>query len=245
MRTALPAALLAIAAVLPAQAQVLPGQAIPDGVSFQAAPPSSAFGGLVPGDGRPSAPAATNTLGTGAPFRPQPPGMGDSIWGEPKPQPTPARAADPVPAKPTPAAKGPAPQPPAAAAPSAAALPPPGTRLRGNARALDGATLALDGMAVRLAGLTAPPPGMPCFDTPVSWACGNRARSALDSLAGRGPVTCVVAGADGGVLVATCRIGRDDMASAMVETGMAKSALPAHREAMGRARADGRGLWSE
>lgn len=206
-----------------AGAQVMPGQALPNGFSF--APPAATA----------SAPAAQQT--------PLPQDNVAKIYAmaerarqqqqQAAPQPT---------AAPAPASFGFSA---AARTPTAAVGVPVGTVLRGEGTAVDGGTLRVGGRTVHLTGLIPADLQRICPLGPVSWACGEAGKRALDRILARhGRVACVVGGnlADGSVS-GRCRVGRDDLGEAVVQTGMAKSAEPSYAGAAALAQGDRRGLW--
>jgi endonuclease YncB( thermonuclease family) len=118
-----------------------------------------------------------------------------------------------------------------------------GTRLAGHARVLSGDTIVVNGRRITLHGLATPLVGQACYQGPTNWNCGDAAGQALENLVARGPVVCIVLADTTAGAIGTCKLGRDDLAAAMVETGLAKSALPSLRAALEDARADQRGLW--
>ena len=111
--------------------------------------------------------------------------------------------------------------------------------IAGDVRIVDGDTIELHGVRVRLAGIDAPESGT---------ACGPTATAALAGLVGGGPVVCAPIGVDRyGRLVARCRAGGVDLATAMVAAGWARDwpaySGGAYAAAEAAARAAGRGIW--
>lgn len=124
-------------------------------------------------------------------------------------------------------------------------VPLPGEVIRGRARALDGGSISIGGQVYRLVGAAAPGRWEACTSRPTSWMCGLAARDTLDRLLARGPVNCTVVAQDGQATLAACRIGRDDLASAMVDAGMARAGDSALDGRQREAQVDGRGIWNE
>ena len=117
--------------------------------------------------------------------------------------------------------------------------------IAGDVRIVDGDTLALHGVRVRLAGIDAPETGTACG---ACEACGPTATAAPADLVGGGPVVCAPIGVDRyGRLVARCRAGGVDLATAMVAAGWARDwpaySGGAYAAAEAAARAAGRGIW--
>ena len=258
LRAGLCSALLNLGYIASSQAQILPGQQVPSGTSFAPAPASSLFS-------RPTSPfasmnappqaAQTTMFGNAAPP------VGNAAT--PAPLATPAGSADDS------ASRNPRSQqgstgtdkPSSSATPatstdkaaSQARVPPVeavqaadlevGTRLVGYARAVSGNTVLVDGHKLTLTGVISPDPDQSCFQGPTSWRCGEAARQAMDNLTSRGKFICTVGSSDAAGSSGTCKLGLDDVALAMVETGMVKSGMEQYRQALERARADRRGLW--
>lgn len=115
-------------------------------------------------------------------------------------------------------------------------------------RVVDGDTLEVDGVMVRLNGIDAPETWQTCGGPDGEWRCGDVAADRLAELTAGREVTCAGDRNDGyGRLIATCRIGGEDIGAAMVRAGLAWAFvryddvyLPEERAA----RAEGRGVWS-
>lgn len=253
------------ALAVPAQAQVVfPGQAMTDGPTstWRAPPPSRSFsqqGGYVAGSiaggiagqapfpvqdpwARPQAPQAPQPLTsiplTGfVPAGPRPADIAQPSVLQQRPQEQQPRQ-DAVPERGQLRTEAPVP-----AMSSTAFLP--GEVIRGGARAVDGGTFSLRGSLWRLAGITAPALGEACPSGPTSWRCGLVARDTLDRLLSRGPVSCTAIAQDGAATLAACRVGRDDIASSMVDAGLASAQDAALRGRERDAQADRRGIWSD
>ena len=122
-----------------------------------------------------------------------------------------------------------------------------GQALTGTARAIDGDTLDLTGTRVGLFGIDAPETLQACERDGAMWACGKDAAAVLAGLVANKSVSCTQRGRDEeGRIVASCYVGRVDLAGEMVNSGYAV----AHAEASDlylpneeRSRALGIGIW--
>lgn len=137
-----------------------------------------------------------------------------------------------------------APLPMAAMIPSSpvSSAPKPGEHLTGIATAIDGGTLSFSGQKIHLLGLESPVVGTVCRSGITTWRCGERATNELSRIAAAGVVHCTVVGS-GEAPDSVCTIGRDNVAAAMVLSGMAISDDPELRSRLNEARSDKRGLW--
>src|SRR5687768_8438985 len=94
----------------------------------------------------------------------------------------------------------------------------------GPATAVDGDTLSLTGVSIRLYGIDAPEAAQTCNRNGEAWQCGRDAAALLSQLAARGPVSCVQRNIDAYErIVATCHVGRLDLAHTLVSGGLAVS----------------------
>jgi endonuclease YncB( thermonuclease family) len=112
----------------------------------------------------------------------------------------------------------------------------------------DGESLRIDGRLVRLWGMRAPPLSLQCRDKGgQSYACGVRAREALQALIGAREVTCHQRSTipDFGLLAA-CAVGGIDLGQEMVRRGwaIAERRFEGYMAQEIEARRAGEGLWS-
>jgi endonuclease YncB( thermonuclease family) len=92
----------------------------------------------------------------------------------------------------------------------------------GQARAVDGDSMEVNEVRVRLYGIDAPEASQTCERGGQTWQCGQEAAALLRELNARGPVRCEQQDQDQyGRMVATCTVGRIDLADAMVRAGLA------------------------
>ncbi|MFD2235296.1 thermonuclease family protein [Phaeospirillum tilakii] len=97
--------------------------------------------------------------------------------------------------------------------------------LSGPARVIDAATLVVAGRTVWLTGLDAPEPGRICGrKTGRNEPCGRGAADALRQHIGDRPVECWGRSpAKGEALLATCRVGGNDLNAWLVRRGWARA----------------------
>jgi endonuclease YncB( thermonuclease family) len=119
--------------------------------------------------------------------------------------------------------------------------------LSGPVRAVDGDTLFMTGTRIRLFGIDAPETDQTCVRDGEAWACGSDASAVLAGLVAGRQVNCTQHDRDSyGRMVASCRVGKVDLAEAMVSAGYA-IALPRFSDAYvpteARAKALGIGIW--
>lgn len=108
----------------------------------------------------------------------------------------------------------------------------------------DGDTITLGTERIRLRGLDAPELSQICRKDGAGYACGRRAREALTTLIGEGPVACTGWERDRyGRLLATCSVSGRDINARMVESGWAV-AYGAFEAEERRARDSRSGLWA-
>ncbi|PQM28345.1 nuclease [Sphingopyxis lindanitolerans] len=118
---------------------------------------------------------------------------------------------------------------------------------------IDGDSLTVrqeqDAIAIRLTGIDAVEYRQDCARADGSrWPCGHEARSALERLAGRGPLHCEYAAKDRyGRTLASCRTQPDpggiDLGAEMVRQGWAVATSDAYRIEEAEAQAKRRGIW--
>jgi clan AA aspartic protease (TIGR02281 family) len=130
---------------------------------------------------------------------------------------------------------------------AAVTLPAPaGGEIVGPASVVDGDTLEIEGQKVRLYGVDAPEAEQTCAAR-TEWRCGAEAARALTQKITGHPVTCAERGnaADGAVL-ATCRLGAEDLAAWLAQEGWALAWRAQSSDYLGEeqdARAARRGVW--
>lgn len=103
-------------------------------------------------------------------------------------------------------------------------------------------------VTIRLTGVDAIEYRQDCIRGAALWPCGNEARSALATLAGRGPLYCELAAKDRYVrALATCRTAPFpdgiDLGAEMVRRGWAVATSDAYRVEEAEAQAQRRGIW--
>lgn len=123
------------------------------------------------------------------------------------------------------------------------------SQLSGRASAVSGDTLRISNTIVRLGGIEAPERGQSCVrSTGKKWDCGQTAAHALTRHLRGKAITCDVSGRDaGGLPLATCRAGDDDIAAQLVTEGhvFADTGLfAAYSGLEAKAREQHTGLWA-
>lgn len=114
----------------------------------------------------------------------------------------------------------------------------------------DSLTVQQDGapMTIRLTGIDAVEYRQNCTRAAAPWPCGREARTALEKLAGGGPLFCEVAAKDRyGRTLAACRTAAFpdgiDLGAEMVRLGWAVATGDAYLVEEGEAQARRRGIW--
>lgn len=119
--------------------------------------------------------------------------------------------------------------------------------IKGRAHALSGNLLRISGKTVKLHGIAAPEALQRCKKGRRSWRCGRAAKKALARLLRRKRLRCNPSGKDErGYVIATCFIGKKDIAAILVRRGhvfAAKGFLTAYAREEALARKDRTGLW--
>jgi endonuclease YncB( thermonuclease family) len=120
--------------------------------------------------------------------------------------------------------------------------------LTGIVSVIDGDTIEMHGTRIRLHGIDAPEARQTCHKAGKDWRCGKDAAWALEGLVRGKTVACAQRDKDRyGRIVATCRIGRQDIGAWMVEQGWALAFRRYSSEYVvheARARSGKRGMWA-
>ncbi len=121
----------------------------------------------------------------------------------------------------------------------------PGGPVAGKTRVIDGDTLDVANRRIRLVGIDAPERQQQCTDAAQQpTPCGETSRDTLESLVGKGPVTCAPIEMDKyGRVVATCDYNGADLGEVMVTAGQAV-ANGRYGELEAEVKAAGRGIWA-
>lgn len=103
-------------------------------------------------------------------------------------------------------------------------------------------------LTIRLSGIDAVEYRQSCTRAGVDWSCGREARSALERLAGRGPLLCTLSAKDHyGRTLAECRTAKYpdgvDLGAEMVRQGWAVANDDAYLAEEGAAQTARRGIW--
>lgn len=120
--------------------------------------------------------------------------------------------------------------------------------ISGPASPVDGDSFEMTGTGIRLYGIDAPEGRQTCERNGTTWACGEEAAETMRGLLASGPVRCIVRETDVyDRKVATCLVGRIDLAEVMVRSGLAIALArngETYREAETSARARRAGIWA-
>ena len=105
------------------------------------------------------------------------------------------------------------------------------------------------GRTIRLLGVTAPARGQTCTSaTGQDWPCGTRAAAALSALIRARAVDCEVRDGSKDEGLATCRVGKTDLATWVLRHGWARpseGAAESYSGAYESAKSEKLGLWSD
>ena len=120
--------------------------------------------------------------------------------------------------------------------------------LTGQARVTDGDSLVVAGERVRLHGIDAPEIKQRCDVSGRNWACGAWAAEVLRDIVTQGVLVCAAVETDRyGRTVARCSVSGRDVGALMVQAGAAMAYRKYSIDYIGlegKAKAEGRGLWS-
>lgn len=99
----------------------------------------------------------------------------------------------------------------------------PATLISGNAQVIDADILIVANQRVILWGIDAPERSQTCNLDGKPWGCYEVSKRALESLASRGEVQCVLTGEPDpfGRMFGVCTYGTEDLNAAMIQKGMA------------------------
>lgn len=115
----------------------------------------------------------------------------------------------------------------------------------GRAQVIDGDSLTLSGYEVRMLGIDAPEGRQTCTRDGRAWACGDAARDHLGSMIGNREVTCEVDRRDQhSRVLATCKVGTENLNRAMVRSGFAVGFGTFYKDEEAAARSARRGIWA-
>lgn len=118
----------------------------------------------------------------------------------------------------------------------------------GQGTAVDGDTLNMGSTVVRLHGIDAPEASQTCNRGGEAWSCGSDAAALLADLLTRGGLVCEQRDTDVyDRVVATCRVGRLDLAAVMADAGFAvalRDFSQAYVANAARAQSQGLGIWA-
>jgi endonuclease YncB( thermonuclease family) len=122
------------------------------------------------------------------------------------------------------------------------------SELTGRAIAITGDLMRVDGALVRIGGVEAPESRQPCYRANGRrWNCASAAKSGLARVVRGRRVSCTPSGEEsGGYVVADCRIGTTDVATALVQGGYVfavRSLFSSLGSAEDAARAAKKGIW--
>ena len=125
-----------------------------------------------------------------------------------------------------------------------------GERLTGRAKVLSGDTLRIGDVKIQLTGIETPLLAQTCkYKKRRRRSCGAVAAAALSNSVRRRDVSCVLGDVlDNGVRTGTCKVGDQDLAAALVESGLvfAKPGLfSAYGALEDKARQEKTGIWQE
>ena len=115
-------------------------------------------------------------------------------------------------------------------------------------RVIDGDTVEIDGRLVQIYGVDAPELGQICMNNDSPWYCGLSAAFDLRKLISieKNNLVCTPWGGESETPSAVCKAGEIDVASRLIETGLAlatPTAFPNYKLMQEKARKTGLGLW--
>lgn len=126
-----------------------------------------------------------------------------------------------------------------------------GTRegeIEGRASVIDGDTIEIGGVRIRLWGVDAPEGKQRCYRRGKPWRCGTSSANGLAASVGTRTVTCTEKTRDRyGRIVATCKVGGEDIGAGLVSNGWAldykRYSKGAYSFEQRQAEAERRGIW--
>ena len=126
-----------------------------------------------------------------------------------------------------------------------------GTRegeIEGRASVIDGDTIEIGGVRIRLWGVDAPEGKQRCYRRGKPWRCGTSSANGLAASVGTRTVTCTEKTRDRyGRIVATCKVGGEDIGAGLVSNGWAldykRYSKGAYSFEQRQAEAEKRGIW--
>lgn len=115
----------------------------------------------------------------------------------------------------------------------------------GRPHLVDGDSFTLNGFEIRMLGIDAPEGRQSCTRDGRSWPCGEAAREHLQGMIGNREVRCEVDRRDQHTRVlATCKVGMENLNRAMVRDGFAVGFGKFYQDEEKAARNARRGIWA-
>ena len=120
--------------------------------------------------------------------------------------------------------------------------------IEGRASVIDGDTIEIGGVRIRLWGVDAPEGKQRCYRRGKPWRCGTSSANSLAASVGTRTVTCTEKTHDRyGRIVATCKVGGEDIGAGLVSNGWAldykRYSKGAYSFEQRQAEAERRGIW--
>jgi endonuclease YncB( thermonuclease family)/DNA-directed RNA polymerase subunit RPC12/RpoP len=120
--------------------------------------------------------------------------------------------------------------------------------IEGRASVIDGDTIEIGGVRIRLWGVDAPEGKQRCYRRGKPWRCGTSSANGLAASVGTRTVTCTEKTRDRyGRIVATCKVGGEDIGAGLVSNGWAldykRYSKGAYSFEQRQAEAERRGIW--